>query len=84
MINSVGGLAVSAVMKYADNVKKTYCQTIAIGLCALTSISLGERSPTLLLGMGVGLVSTSVYVYAAYPPDKEKGYQLLPKGDETV
>ncbi|VDP04317.1 unnamed protein product [Heligmosomoides polygyrus] len=28
---AAGGIVVSAVMKYADNVKKTYCQTLAIG-----------------------------------------------------
>lgn len=28
---ALGGIVVSAVMKYADNVRKTYCQTLAIG-----------------------------------------------------
>ncbi|PIO66786.1 UDP-galactose transporter [Teladorsagia circumcincta] len=28
---ATSGIVVSAVMKYADNVKKTYCQTLAIG-----------------------------------------------------
>ncbi|KAJ1373593.1 hypothetical protein KIN20_036047 [Parelaphostrongylus tenuis] len=28
---AIGGVVVSAVMKYADNVKKTYCQSLAIG-----------------------------------------------------
>lgn len=33
ILNSVGGLCISLVMKYADNVMKTYCQSIAIGKC---------------------------------------------------
>ncbi len=30
ILSALGGLVVSAVVKYADNVKKTYCQSIAI------------------------------------------------------
>lgn len=31
-LNAFGGLVVAVVIKYADNIKKTYCQTMAIGL----------------------------------------------------
>ncbi|EYB92256.1 hypothetical protein Y032_0196g1539 [Ancylostoma ceylanicum] len=65
---AMGGIVVSAVMKYADNVRKTYCQTIAIGLTAVISILIGERILTLNLVAGVALVMFSLAVYAFYPP----------------
>ncbi|KHJ95737.1 UDP-galactose transporter [Oesophagostomum dentatum] len=65
---AVGGIVVSAVMKYADNVRKTYCQTIAIGLTAVVSILIGERVLTLNLATGVAIVNASLAVYAFYPP----------------
>ncbi|CAI5449139.1 unnamed protein product [Caenorhabditis angaria] len=66
-LNSVGGLCVSLVMKYADNVMKTYCQSIAIGLTSLVSIILGERDLTLFLCYGVLMVTSSVVIYSCYP-----------------
>ncbi|PIO62831.1 Nucleotide-sugar transporter, partial [Teladorsagia circumcincta] len=65
---ATSGIVVSAVMKYADNVKKTYCQTLAIGLTAVTSICLGERNFSWSLTAGVILVVTSIAIYAFYPP----------------
>lgn len=82
VINSVGGLAVSLVMKYADNVRKTYCQSVAIGATAVISIYLGERTASILLVAGVAMVVMSVYVYASYP-EKEKEYKQL-KTEEDV
>ncbi|PAV60572.1 hypothetical protein WR25_23133 [Diploscapter pachys] len=72
VLNSIGGLAVSMVMKYADNVKKTYCQTIAIGLTAVISIFLGDRPFSLLMFEGVTLVIVAVLVFTFYPPKKLK------------
>ncbi|RCN31405.1 Nucleotide-sugar transporter [Ancylostoma caninum] len=65
---ALGGIVVSAVMKYADNVRKTYCQTLAIGLTAVISILIGERILTVNLVAGVALVMFSLAVYAFYPP----------------
>uniref|UniRef100_W6NF51 Nucleotide-sugar transporter domain containing protein n=1 Tax=Haemonchus contortus TaxID=6289 RepID=W6NF51_HAECO len=65
---ATSGIVVSAVMKYADNIKKTYCQTLAIGLTAVISICLGERNFSLSLMTGVILVVISIAIYAFYPP----------------
>ncbi|KAK6747342.1 hypothetical protein RB195_000505 [Necator americanus] len=85
---ALGGIVVSAVMKYADNVRKTYCQTIAIGLTAVTSILLGERILTLNLITGVTLVMVSLAVYAFYPPKPQKiniiGTGKLPEYERLV
>ncbi|KHJ95738.1 Nucleotide-sugar transporter [Oesophagostomum dentatum] len=65
---ALGGIVVSAVMKYADNIRKTYCQTLAIGLTAVISILIGERILSLNLVVGVTVVMVSLVIYAFYPP----------------
>uniref|UniRef100_A0A1I7UXH1 Nucleotide-sugar transporter family protein n=1 Tax=Caenorhabditis tropicalis TaxID=1561998 RepID=A0A1I7UXH1_9PELO len=85
ILNSVGGLCISLVMKYADNVMKTYCQSIAIGLTSLVSIFLGERLLTVYLVYGVLLVTSSVAVYSLFPasPPSISAYQKLEQQDDV-
>jgi len=66
--SAVGGVMVSVVMKYADNIKKSYCQSIALGGTALISVFVGDSKPTALLFIGVGLVILSVFLYSLFPP----------------
>ncbi|CAI4225938.1 unnamed protein product [Auanema sp. JU1783] len=82
ILNAFGGLTTSLVIKYADNVKKTYCQTIAIGITAVISIMIGERVPSAMLALGVSLVIISVYIYTFYPPIKV--YTLLENKDKDI
>ncbi|CAJ0602692.1 unnamed protein product [Cylicocyclus nassatus] len=68
ILSALGGIVVSAVMKYADNIKKTYCQTLSIGLTAMISVLIGERLLTVNLVTGVTIVMVSLAAYAFYPP----------------
>jgi UDP-sugar transporter A1/2/3 len=65
---ALGGFLVSAVMKYADNVQKTYAQSVAIVLTAIGSTLFLDFIPTGLTSFGMTLVLVSVYVYSVYPP----------------
>ncbi|CAI2350066.1 unnamed protein product [Caenorhabditis sp. 36 PRJEB53466] len=84
ILNSVGGLCISLVMKYADNVMKTYCQSIAIGLTSLVSIFLGERLLTVYLVYGVLMVTSSVVVYSLFPaaPPTQEYHKLEQQDDD--
>ncbi|EGT43484.1 hypothetical protein CAEBREN_14410 [Caenorhabditis brenneri] len=86
ILNSIGGLCISLVMKYADNVMKTYCQSIAIGLTSLVSIFLGERLLTVYLVYGVIMVTSSVVVYSLFPatPPTVSAYHKLEQQDDDV
>ncbi|PIC32716.1 hypothetical protein B9Z55_012942 [Caenorhabditis nigoni] len=86
ILNSIGGLCISLVMKYADNVMKTYCQSIAIGLTSLVSIFLGERLLTLHLIFGVLLVTSSVVVYSLFPatPPTLSAYHKLEQQEDEL
>ncbi|KAK0410473.1 hypothetical protein QR680_005146 [Steinernema hermaphroditum] len=65
--NSVGGLLIAVVMKYADNILKIYAQSAAIIGAAVGSWLLFDFSPNLLFSGGVLLVMISMYLYSKYP-----------------
>jgi hypothetical protein len=43
-ISVIGGIVVSAVIRHADNVKKGFCQALAIGGTASLAILLGDST----------------------------------------
>lgn len=65
IINAVGGLIVSAVMKYADNIKKTLCQSVAIACVSLFAILTHDAEADTALFIGILLVVVSTYIYSA-------------------
>ena len=62
-LTAFGGLLVAAVVKYADNVLKTYATATAILLtCTISAIaSRVPPSPGFVLGLSVVLVSMGLY-----------------------
>lgn len=65
-----GGLLVAAVVKFADNVLKTYATAIAIVLtCVITSIS-ASTMPSLGFLQGMAMVITSMLLYNLKPAEK--------------
>lgn len=54
-------------MKYADNIKKSYCQSMALGGTACLSILFGDSKFSEGLVIGVGLVIISVFLYTINP-----------------
>ena len=63
VLTAGGGLLVAAVVKYADNVLKTYATAIAIVItCAVgTAVTGVPPTPGFLQGMGMVLVSMLMY-----------------------
>jgi MFS-type transporter involved in bile tolerance (Atg22 family) len=52
-------------MKYADNVKKTHCQTVAIVGTAIGSVLLDDFDATPAAIIGMIIVLLAVYLYSA-------------------
>jgi UDP-sugar transporter A1/2/3 len=75
--SAISGIVVAVVMKYADNIKKSYCQSIALGGTALLSVASGDVQATFLLFAGVSLVILSVFLYSLYPPSKVKPKNII-------
>ncbi|KAI6219241.1 Nucleotide Sugar TransPorter family [Aphelenchoides besseyi] len=66
-----GGVVVSAVIKFADNAKKSLCQAVALGGTAGVSVLMGDSIFSIFLVVGVLLVGSSVILYANAPPYKK-------------
>jgi len=69
VLKALGGLLVAAVVKYADNVLKTYATAIAIVLtCILTCVNT-RVMPTAVFVQGMAMVIASIFLYNfAQPP----------------
>lgn len=63
-INSIGGLMVAVVVKYADNILKGFATSLAIIFSSLLSIIFFNFKPTPNFLVGAGLVIGAVYMYA--------------------
>ncbi|KAI6240367.1 UDP-galactose translocator [Aphelenchoides fujianensis] len=69
--NSAGGLLISIVMKYADNIMKAYAQSVAIVGAALGSWLLFDFVPNFLFLVGMSLVIASICLYTLFPAGKK-------------
>ena len=63
--HALSGIAVSLVMKYADNLVKVYSTSVAMLLTVIVSIPLFGFDLTLPFILGALVVSTAVYLHNA-------------------
>lgn len=70
-LQSLGGLLVAVVVKYADNILKGFATSAAIIVSCCASILFFSFHLSLHFIVGAGLVMTSVYMYGKYsaPPN---------------
>ncbi|KAL5471489.1 hypothetical protein EMCRGX_G029612 [Ephydatia muelleri] len=65
LFQALGGLVVSMVMKYADNILKGFATSISIVLSSVVSyLVLNDFTPTLLFLLGATLVMVSTLLYS--------------------
>uniref|UniRef100_A0AC35UBE9 UDP-N-acetylglucosamine transporter n=1 Tax=Rhabditophanes sp. KR3021 TaxID=114890 RepID=A0AC35UBE9_9BILA len=65
--NSVGGILIAVVIKYADNILKGYAQSVSILGAAIGSWILFEFSPNFMFLFGGLNVMFSIVLYSKYP-----------------
>ncbi|KAJ4715818.1 CMP-sialic acid transporter-like protein [Melia azedarach] len=63
--HALSGIAVSMVMKYADNIVKVYSTSVAMLLTAVVSVFLFGFHLSLAFFLGATVVSVSVYLHSA-------------------
>ncbi|CAK7324325.1 unnamed protein product [Dovyalis caffra] len=63
--HALSGIAVSMVMKYADNIVKVYSTSVAMLLTAVVSVFLFDFHLSLAFFLGSTVVSVSVYLHSA-------------------
>ncbi|CAM9173725.1 unnamed protein product [Ectocarpus fasciculatus] len=78
VLQAVGGLVVAVVVKYADNIRKSFATAISIIIsCALSSLFFAFR-PTFLFFIGSAMVVGSVFLYTKQ--DRPARLPLFNKG----
>ncbi|GMR57205.1 hypothetical protein PMAYCL1PPCAC_27400, partial [Pristionchus mayeri] len=74
--NSLGGLLISMVIKYADNILKAYAQSMAIVGAVVGSWFIFALVPSVFFMLGAIMVMLSIVIYSAFPytepPSEEK------------
>ncbi|KAL3110790.1 hypothetical protein niasHT_016745 [Heterodera trifolii] len=87
--NTLGGLLISMVIKYADNIMKAYAQsTAAILGAAFGSWLFFNFVPNRLFAFGTALVTLSVYLFNRFPPMRKESndshfYLALPNSSSA-
>jgi len=64
LLQAVGGLVVAVVVKYADNIRKSFATAVSIIVSCALSALLFDFRPTLVFLLGSGMVVGSVFLYA--------------------
>ncbi|XP_038983990.1 CMP-sialic acid transporter 2 isoform X1 [Phoenix dactylifera] len=70
--HALSGIAVSMVMKYADNIVKVYSTSVAMLLTAVVSVFLFGFHLSLAFFLGSTVVSVSVYLHSIGKPQPQK------------
>ncbi|RLM86846.1 CMP-sialic acid transporter 2-like [Panicum miliaceum] len=70
--HALSGIAVSMVMKYADNIVKVYSTSVAMLLTAIISVFLFSFHLSLAFFLGSTVVSVSVYLHSIGKPQQQK------------
>merc|ERR1719220_2958941 len=65
--NALNGLAISAILKYADNIARVYAHASAMLVTMVISIFLFGQSPTPQLLIAIAVVSASAVQYNLKP-----------------
>lgn len=64
LLQAVGGLVVAVVVKYADNIRKSFATAVSIIVSCALSALLFDFRPTFIFLLGSGMVVGSVFLYA--------------------
>lgn len=76
-VQAVGGLIVAVVVKYADNVLKTFASSFGIVLSCIVSAIFFDFHPNLAFLIGASFVVSSTVLYSR--PDKKTRKRLKKK-----
>ncbi|KAG5456516.1 MAG: nucleotide-sugar transporter-domain-containing protein, partial [Olpidium bornovanus] len=87
LTGAVGGLIISAVMKYADNMLKTFATSVSIVASMCASIAAGDTPPDARTVAGIAMVVFASVAYAresrAQPPPPPQFAPFQHHGEKT-
>lgn len=79
LLQAVGGLVVAVVVKYADNIRKSFATAVSIIISCALSALLFDFRPTFFFTLGSAMVVGSVFLYTKQDP-RAGGLPLFNKG----
>ena len=68
MLQSLGGILVAVVVKYADNILKGFATSAAIVISCIVSVYLFDVTLSVQFIFGTVLVMLSIYLYGKFVP----------------
>jgi len=68
ILQSVGGILVAVVVKYADNILKGFATSSAIVISCVVSVYLFDVTLSVQFIIGTVFVMLSIYLYAKFVP----------------
>ncbi|KAJ1639587.1 nucleotide-sugar transporter-domain-containing protein [Pavlovales sp. CCMP2436] len=84
--NALNGLAISAILKYADNIARVYAHACAMLVTMVLSIFLFAQTPSAQLLVAIAMVSASAVQYNLRQPEPvsaaASAYHNVPSGEE--
>ncbi|CAN0522380.1 unnamed protein product, partial [Scytosiphon promiscuus] len=70
LLQAIGGLVVAVVVKYADNIRKSFATAVSIIISCIMSTFLFDFHPNGICVLGVMCVCASVFIYSRPPAEK--------------
>lgn len=70
LLQAIGGLVVAVVVKYADNIRKSFATAVSIIISCIMSMFLFDFHPNGIFVLGVMCVCASVFIYSRPPAEK--------------
>lgn len=81
LLQAMGGLLVAVVVKYADNIRKSFATAVSIITSCVLSMFLFDFHPNRTFVLGVVCVCGSIFIYSR--PAPEKGLPILNEQSAT-
>ena len=77
LLQAGGGLVVAVVVKYTDNIRKSFAAAVSIVMSCIMSMFLFDFKPNVLFVIGSSFVCTSVFMYSR--PSQTRGLPMFHK-----
>lgn len=77
LLQAVGGLVVAVVVKYTDNIRKSFAAAVSIIMSCIMSMFLFNFHPNLNFSVGAMLVCVSVFMYSKQHASPSRGRVAL-------
>lgn len=84
LLQAGGGLVVAVVVKYTDNIRKSFAAAVSIIMSCIMSMFLFDFHPNLKFVVGASLVCASVFMYSRQHTPRSRGLPTFHKAPHAA